>query len=109
MNADTAKRITEEQVHITGFALSIRRSGVYAAQATPLNQDSLQSDLYIIDLGTLATKPLVVQAGRDGDPSYSHDGKWIALHSQGGTINYFESAMWLWCLPTAEPFAISGD
>jgi dipeptidyl aminopeptidase/acylaminoacyl peptidase len=38
---------------------------------------------------TLSEKPLVVQPGRDADPSYSPDGKWIAFHSQGGTLNYF--------------------
>ena len=91
MDADTAKCITKEQVHVTGFALSPSGDqAVYAAQATPVNQDSLQSDLFTVDLKTLATKPLVVQPGRDGDPSYSPDGKWIAFHSQGGTINYFD-------------------
>jgi dipeptidyl aminopeptidase/acylaminoacyl peptidase len=91
IDANTAKRITEAQVHVTSFALSPSGDrAVYAAQATPLNQDSLQSDLYTVDLKTLVTRPLVVQPGRDGDPSYSPDGKWIAFHSQGGTINYFE-------------------
>ena len=53
---------------------------------TQVNQDV---DLYELDLRTLAEKPIVAQPGRDADPSYSPDGKWIAFHSQGGTLNYF--------------------
>ncbi len=91
LNAPAARRITEGPRHVVSFALSPSGDhAVYAAQATPLNQDSLQSDLYTVNLKTLAAKPLVVQPGRDGDPSYSPDGKWIAFHSQGGSINYFE-------------------
>jgi dipeptidyl aminopeptidase/acylaminoacyl peptidase len=32
-----------------------------------------------------------MQAGRDGDPSYSPDGRWVAFHSQAGKPNYFEA------------------
>jgi dipeptidyl aminopeptidase/acylaminoacyl peptidase len=91
MGTAAPRRITNGRAHVVSFALS--PSGetiVYAAHPTPANQDSLQSDLYTVDLKTLATKPLVIQPGRDGDPSYSPDGKWIAFHSQGGSTNYFE-------------------
>lgn len=90
-DSTVARRVTNGKVHVASFALSPSGdTAVYAAHPTPANQDSLQSDLYTVNLKTLETKPLVVQPGRDGEPSYSPDGKWIAFHSQGGSNNYFE-------------------
>lgn len=91
IDTGTALRVSGGNLHVTSFALSPSGDqAVYTAHATPLNQDSLQSDLYGVDLTTRAVKPLVVQPGRDAEPSYSPDGKWIAFHSQGGSTNYFE-------------------
>jgi dipeptidyl aminopeptidase/acylaminoacyl peptidase len=84
------RRITTADRHVVSFALSPDGTrAVYAAQPTPRNRDSFDCDLYEVDLRTLAEKPIVVQPGRDAEPSYSPDGKWIAFHSQGGTLNYF--------------------
>jgi dipeptidyl aminopeptidase/acylaminoacyl peptidase len=84
------RRITTADRHVVSFALSPDGTrAVYAAQPTPRNRDSFDCDLWEIDLRTLTERPLVVQPGRDADPSYSPDGKWIAFHSQGGTLNYF--------------------
>jgi dipeptidyl aminopeptidase/acylaminoacyl peptidase len=84
------RRITTADRHVVSFALSPDGTrAVYAAQPTPRHRDSFDCDLYEIDLRTLAERPIVVQPGRDADPSYSPDGKWIAFHSQGGTLNYF--------------------
>lgn len=91
ITAPNARQLTSGKAHVTSFALSPQGGeAVYTAHATPHNQDTLQSDLYRLNLRTLETQPLVVQPGRDGDPSYSPDGKWIAFHSQGGSSNYFE-------------------
>src|SRR5262249_46934596 len=85
-----ARRLTTADRHVVSFALSPEGArAVYPAQPTPRNGDSFNADLYELDLRTLAEKPLVEQPGRDADPSYSPDGKWIAFHSQGGTLNYF--------------------
>ncbi len=84
------KRLTLTDRHVVSFALSPDgERAVYAAQPTPRNRDTFDSDLYEVDLRTLTEKPLVTQAGSDSDPSYSPDGKWIAFHSQGGTLEYF--------------------
>ncbi len=91
IDSPVARRVTSGAAHVASFAISPSGdSAVYAAHPTPANQDSLQSDLYTVDLKTLAARPLVVQPGRDGEPSYSPDGRWIAFHSQGGSTNYFE-------------------
>ncbi len=91
MDASVARRITGGTAHVASFSISPSGdTAVYAAHPTPAAQESLQSDIYLVDLKTLAIKPLVVQPGRDGEPSYSPDGKWIAFHSQGGSSNYFE-------------------
>ncbi len=57
---------------------------------TPRNRDTFHVDLYELDLAAQRETPLVVQEGRDGDPCYSRNGRWIAFHSQAGKINYFE-------------------
>ena len=46
-------------------------------------------DLVEVDLATRAETPLVTQPGRDGEPAYSPDGKWVVFHSQCGSLNYF--------------------
>jgi len=84
------RRITVAERHVVSFALSPDGTrAVYAAQTTPRNRDNFDADLYEIDLRTLGESRVVTQPGRDADPSYSPDGKWIAFHSQGGTLNYF--------------------
>lgn len=78
--------------HIVSFAISPDETrAAFAVQKTPLNRDVFHIDLFEIDLRTGKETALVEQAGRDADPSYSPDGKTIAFHSQGGTVNYFEA------------------
>ena len=90
LEGDEPRRLTTTDRHVVSFALSPDGTrAVYAAQPTPRNRDSFDADLYEIDLRTLSEKALVTQPGRDADPSYSPDGKWVAFHSQGGTLNYF--------------------
>ena len=86
------RRLTTADQHVISFALSPDgKRAVYAAQPTPRNRDSFDADLYELDLGALSAQPIVAQQGRDADPSYSPDGKWIAFHSQAGSLNYFEA------------------
>jgi dipeptidyl aminopeptidase/acylaminoacyl peptidase len=85
-----AKRITGPKRHVLSYALSPdgKRAAV-AIQQTPKPGDIFHVDLFEIDLSTGAETPLVIQLGRDAEPSYSPDGKRIAFHSQCGSLNYF--------------------
>ncbi len=90
VSGGAARVISPEAWHVVGFALS--PDGTRAAcsvQKTPLARDVFHIDLHELTLATGAAQPLVVQTGRDADPSYSPDGRTVAFHSQGGTWNYF--------------------
>ncbi|MCC6537361.1 MAG: S9 family peptidase, partial [Bryobacterales bacterium] len=85
-----ATAVSPEAWHVVSFALS--PDGTRAAcsvQKTPLARDVFHIDLHEITLASGAAQPLVIQTGRDADPSYSPDGRTVAFHSQGGTWNYF--------------------
>src|SRR6266567_6034201 len=70
LSGGEARRLTTADRHVVSFALSPDGTrAVYAAQPTPRNRDSFDCDLYEIDLRTLAERPIVVQPGRDADPS----------------------------------------
>jgi dipeptidyl aminopeptidase/acylaminoacyl peptidase len=85
------QRLTASDRHVTSFDWAPDgKKLVYSAQATPRNRDTFHADLYEVDRATGRETPLVAQEGRDAEPSYSPDGRWIAFHSQAGKINYFE-------------------
>lgn len=78
--------------HVIAFAVSPAGDKVaYAVQRTSLNRDVFHVDLYELNLQTGEETVLVAQPGRDSDPSYSPDGRWVAFHSQAGSLNYFEA------------------
>jgi dipeptidyl aminopeptidase/acylaminoacyl peptidase len=84
--------VAPREWHIVSFAISPDGGrAACAVQRSPWNRDVFQVDLHELDLRTGEVRPLAVQPGRDADPSYSPDGRWIAFHSQGGTWNYFEA------------------
>lgn len=85
-----SRLVTKADRHITSFDWGPDSSKiVYAAQDTPRGRDVNHADLYEVDLASGRDAVLVRQDGRDGDPSYSRDGRLVAFHSQGGTLNHF--------------------
>ena len=87
-----ARLISRRDRHVISFSISPDMArAVYAAQPSPANRDSLTADLFEVELSSGEERRLVVQPGRDADPFYSPDGRWIAFHSQAGSQNYFEA------------------
>ena len=85
-----ARLVTKQDHHVLSFDWSPDGSRmVYASQNTPERRWIFHVDLYDVDVATGKTTALVTQEGRDASPSYSPDGKRIAFHTQGGTLNYF--------------------
>jgi len=90
-NGGPEQRLTTSDRHVTSFDWAPDgKKVVYSAQATPRNRDTFHVDLYELDLSTRRETVLVAQEGRDAEPCYSPDGRWVAFHSQAGKINYFE-------------------
>jgi dipeptidyl aminopeptidase/acylaminoacyl peptidase len=91
INGGPEQQLTTSDRHVTSFDWAPDgEKVVYSGQVTPRNRDTFHVDLYELDLLTRRETPLVTQEGRDAEPSYSPDGRWIAFHSQAGKINYFE-------------------
>ena len=85
-----ARLVTKQDHHVLSFAWSPDGTRMaYASQNTPERRWAFHVDLYEVNVATGKTTALVTQEGRDASPSYSPDGKWIAFHTQGGTLNYF--------------------
>ncbi len=83
INGGPEQQLTTSDRHVTSFDWSNDgKKVVYSGQVTPRNRDSFHVDLYELDLLTRRETPLVTQEGRDAEPSYSPDGRWIAFHSQ---------------------------
>jgi len=86
----TGRLITKQDHHVVSFDWSPDGSRIaYAAQPTPEGRWAFHADIHEVNLKTGEVTDLVAQEGRDASPSYSPDGKQIAFHTQGGTLNYF--------------------
>jgi len=90
-NGGPNQRLTTSNRHVVSFDWAPDGNKVvYSGQITPRPRDTFHADLFELDLATHRETTLVAQEGRDAEPSYSPDGRWIVFHSQAGTINYFE-------------------
>jgi len=82
--------LTKTDRHVLSMSVSPDGSQIaYAAQPTPRNRDAFDADIYIVTVASGSEHVLVKQPGRDGEPSWSPDGKLVAFHSQFGSTNYF--------------------
>lgn len=92
LSGTEARRLTKADRHVISLSISPDgRQIAYAAQPTPRNTDAFNVDIIRIDLHSGEEHVVVTQPGRDGEPSWSPDGRSIAFHSQAGSNNYFEA------------------
>ena len=85
-----SRLLTKRNHHVLSFDWSPDGSHlVYAAQKTPEARYAFHVDIHEVNVETGAVTDLVTQKGRDASPAYSPDGKRIAFHTQGATLNYF--------------------
>lgn len=92
LSGAAARLLTKSDRHVLSLSISPDgRQIAYAAQPTPRNRDVFNVDIYRVEIGSGNEHAVVTQSGRDADPSWSPDGKWLAFHSQAGSTNYFEA------------------
>jgi dipeptidyl aminopeptidase/acylaminoacyl peptidase len=68
--------------------------GSKIAFSATINSDLINSgtsDVYLLTLSDNSVKKLVAQAGPDGGPAFSPDGKWIVFNSAMGNPKFFHS------------------
>lgn len=69
------------------------RQLVVSASEGRVEDGYMRTDLFLIDVNGGDLRPLVAQDGRDSDPVWSPDGRWIAFLSQAGVLDWMQDAM----------------
>ena len=76
--ASEPRRLTEGDFHVGSFSWSPDGSRVaYARQPDPARLSSVETDIYVLEVESEESTPLVVGVGPDDSPTWSPDGRWI--------------------------------
>lgn len=93
------QRLTEgTDFGVFGFEWSPDGSHIaFERRPDPLINSSSRSDIWLLDVETRTTRPLVTSIGADGNPTWSPDGRWIVYSSSGGdtTSHYYRNGQLL--------------
>jgi dipeptidyl aminopeptidase/acylaminoacyl peptidase len=92
---DGPVRLTEgREFSVSSFAWSPNGSRIaFERRPDPLINSSARSDVWVLDVATRETRPVVTGVGADGNPVWSPDGHWIVYLSSGGdtTSDYYRN------------------
>lgn len=74
------KKLTNESRHVSSFDWSPDGSRiVFSHVKSPVANDWPSSDVAIVEVATAKVTPFAVTQAAETSPTYSHDGKWIAM------------------------------
>ena len=77
-DASEPTRLTEGDFHISGFDWSPDGARIaYVRQPDAKLLSFINTDIYVLDVVTNESQPLVIGDGPDGNPEWSPDGEWI--------------------------------
>ncbi|MFQ5704559.1 MAG: prolyl oligopeptidase family serine peptidase [Gemmatimonadales bacterium] len=84
-------RLTEgNEFTVTSFAWSPDGNRIaFSHQPDPLINSSVNSDISVLDIRSKEIVPIVIQPGRDGNPLWSPDGKWVLFNTSDGDSAFY--------------------
>jgi dipeptidyl aminopeptidase/acylaminoacyl peptidase len=95
-----AIQLTHDSSAVVDFSWSPDGEEIaFAAQPSPRIPDLFRTDLFLVDLRTLAVRDLVKREGIDTFPRFSPDGRQVAFMSTDGSTDWI--ANWYLCLVPA--------
>jgi len=83
------EQITPDDLRVTDFAWSPDEARLALVVDRQVQSYGTQTDIMLIDRQGGAPRELVTQTGKDNEPLWSPDGRWIAFSSQAGKPDYF--------------------
>ncbi|MDQ3220048.1 MAG: S9 family peptidase [Acidobacteriota bacterium] len=96
-----ARKLTNDNRHVNGFNWSPDgRNIVFSHVKSPVANDWPSSDVAVVEVSTARVMPFAATQAAESSPSYSPDGKWIAMlvsdlpvrWAQSGNITIFPAA-----------------
>ena len=74
------RKLTAGAIHVTGFDWSPdSHTLAFTHQPTPGADDWTRSDVSVVEVASATVRPLATSPAAESQPSYSPDGRWIAL------------------------------
>jgi dipeptidyl aminopeptidase/acylaminoacyl peptidase len=86
------KKLTNEDRHVSSFDWSPDSSRIAFSHVTSPSVDHWPtSDVSIVEVATARVSPVTATAAAESSPSFSPDGKWIAITTSDGPVRWAQS------------------